>query len=236
MNQIRWLILCLILLPIQTIADDDTGYSPLDEALVIVFRNSKEIKGKQELAGIAQNQKGSTWNVKGAVRSGYSQKSTDEFATGIDNRAAITFTWTPNFGYANKDDKAKAQARTNHLLAVDKIRNNFIADMQSLSMFDVKLTIENRTHTIAVQKLKRVESFNAKVKKEGRNDMVQPIDDTALAVLNQQQIVKLAEHELNSQVRTIAVKWGFNEWQKLEWLIARYIKSMRGLSLVQYNN
>ena len=232
----KYLPLLFLILSHNLFAEESTGYTPLEEALVIVYRNSKEIAGKQELAGIAQNQKSSTWNLKGSVRTGYAQKTTDEFAPGIDNRAAITFTWTPNFGYANKDDKAMAQARTHHQLALDKVRTNFIADMQSLSMFDVKLTIENRTHTIAVQKLKRIESFNAKARKEGKNDTIQDIDDAAVAVLGQQQIVKLAEHELNSQVRTMAVKWGFNEWQKLEWLVTRYIKDMRGLSLVQYNN
>ena len=217
------------------IVEDKGEYPPLEKALVIVYRNSKDIEGKQKLYAIAQNLKSSDWDLKGTVRTGYAQKTTQEFAPGIDSRAAITFNWSPDFGYTTADDKTKAQARTSYLLSLDSTRNAFIADMQTLSMIDVKLTIQNRLYAIAVQKLKRIKQYNDKVRKDGREDSLKPIDDIALGILNQQTVVKLAEHELNSQVRTISVKWGFEDWNELEILITNYIKRMRNIDLTKYN-
>lgn len=216
--------------PVETI-----NYNPLDSALQIVILNSSAITDQQNILGIIRGQKSTNWDVKTRLRTGYSQKTTDEFAPGIDNRAAITFTYTPTWGYETKDDKSRAESISKLNDTKLRIRNGFIQDCQRLTMLDIRTTLANRVHTTAMQKLQRIQKFNDKMVKSGKTDSKLPIDDAVLTVLNQENTIRLAEHEFNTELRNISIKWGFEQWLQLERHTAKYVLTLRQLSLIKYN-
>jgi len=213
----------------------ETNYNPLNSALQIVMSNSSAIEDQQNILDIIRGQKSSNWDVNTSVRTGYAQKTTQEFAPGIDSRGSINLTYTPTWGYETKDDKARAESIRKLNDTKLSIRNSFIQDCQSLTMLDIKTTLANRVHTIAMEKLKRLQKYNDGMIKLGKSNLKQPIDDAVLEILNNENAIRLAEHEFQTQLRNISIKWAFNEWQELERHTAKYVLSLRNLTLVQYN-
>ncbi|MCK5525473.1 MAG: hypothetical protein KAI83_20275 [Thiomargarita sp.] len=205
-----------------------SDYSIFNQALSIVYEQSQTIIGKQKLLGL--NIQSSNLSVDVKLAAGYSEKQTQEFAPGFDQRGVITATY-PLLGGVTQTDKDKATALTAYYESQDNLKKSFLANMRELRILKQKMDSQIRIHRLRVDLLKRAQKNNNDAIKAGRAqdsvDIVPFVDASLTAEANSD----LSIIELKARLEEYSRGYGGERWIELQGLIINYVKAMGSKSL-----
>lgn len=213
----KLLLIWVCLLPAYV----DAG--PLEEALAIVIAKSESIQAKQRTLGLNRN--ASNWSSKVKLAAGYSEKQTDEFAPGFDERAQLTFEY-PLTGAVTQTDKDKAQAMSALYETQENVTRSFILEVQKLALLKADMDGANRTHDLAMDLLKRAKQNNDEAAKAGR--VQEQMDITALIdrAINAENAARKAVANFRTMLEALCRISGKDEWVELRTHTIDYLKTM----------
>jgi hypothetical protein len=214
----RFLLILLMLLPQLILA------GPLEDALAIVFGQSETLKTKNSAIGIVS--KGSNLDIDVKVATGYSDKTTDEYAAGWDKRGMLTFKYPLYGSGTTRTDEQKAAALSSRNETQEGLLKSFLADMKNLTMLRVKMRISNRAHKLSSDLLTRMDNKNKAAEKQGRSQDIVDITSLLDRAISASGNAEIATYELTSQTEMIARAYGKTEWITLQEHIEKYVKSM----------
>lgn len=200
-----------------------TELTALEEAIKIVLDQSEVIQAKNSSLGLARNSSNLTSKI--SLATGYSEKTTQEFAAGFDTRSRFTIEYPITFGATSQTDKERATALADLYTTQESLRAAFIKEIQSIAMLEMEVQNAIQSHSFKVDILKRAKEANELALKEQR-----PLDQIDLkplveAALTAEQAAVKADRLFKLTLENTAIVYGKNQWHELQTLMLKHIKS-----------
>jgi hypothetical protein len=200
-----------------------TELTALEEAIKIVLDQSEVIQAKNSSLGLARNSSNLTSKI--SLATGYSEKTTQEFAAGFDTRSRFTVEYPITFGTTSQTDKEKAAALADLYTTQESLRATFVKEIQGIAMLEMELQNTIQSHSFKVDILKRAKEANELALKEQRPlDQIdlKPLVEAALAA---EQAAAKADRLFRLTLENTAIVYGKSQWRELQNLILKHIKS-----------
>lgn len=194
----------------------------LEEAIKIVLNQSEVIQAKNSSLGLARNSSNLTSKI--SLATGYSEKTTQEFAAGFDTRSRFTIEYPITFGAASQTDKEKAAALADLYTTQESLRASFIKEIQGIAMLEMEMRNAIQSHAFKVDALKRAKEANDLALKEQRpfeQIELQPLIEATLAA---EQTAAKADRLFKLTLENVSITYGKSQWRDLQQLILKHIK------------
>ncbi|OQW94717.1 MAG: hypothetical protein BWK79_04925 [Beggiatoa sp. IS2] len=201
----------------------DTG-DAFSEVMAIVYRNSQALLGKQSAMGIQSAT--SQWASSLKLIGGYADKTSQDFASGIDGRAVLTFEYPLTGAKSVQTDMDQAKAMAEIYTARDNLVATVLTELQKIQLLRLDFDAVNNQHQLNMDmlaKLKDANSLAKASKKEFEQKDTTPYLDKAMQ--SNSALLK-ADFLLRSQVEVVARTYGGKEWKELLVAMKEYLKEM----------
>jgi hypothetical protein len=200
-----------------------TELTALEEAIKIVLNQSEVIQAKNSSLGLARNSSNLTSKI--SLATGFSEKTTQEFAAGFDTRSRFTVEYPITFGATSQTDKERATALADLYTTQESLRSQFIKEIQNVAMLEMELQNAIQSHSFKIDLLKRAKEANELASKEQR-----PLDQIDLkplieATLTAEQAATKADRLFKLTLENTAIVYGKNQWHELQTLMLKHIKN-----------
>jgi len=197
---------------------DDDSFS---RVMAIVYRNSEVLLGKQNAMGIRSG--ASNWNGQLRLIGGYADKSTQDFASGLDGRAVVSFEYPLTGEKSVQSDLDRAKAMADLYAARDSLAGEVLVELQKIHLLRIDFDAVNNEHQLNMDILEQVKKANAQAlaaKREFEQRDITPYLDKAMQ--SNSSIVK-ADALFRTQVEVVARSYGGKEWKELLGAIRNYL-------------